>query len=472
MTPEDLMKLLDIKPKETKPLSLQSGSSTKTVSEPKSTVLKLDKWDLSQGERLSEIPIVKTSKLNPLEMADFHGACFLPEPTKNEACLDKRRSEYLSTLLESPEYQALHGDTSFNLNASDLASIEFGKAYAVLKAKDEERKEKNKTKPQDEKSKAKEEAKSEAACMGAVNKGLKNAEKEVRDYKECCRGIGGEGAVDQKRDPKSTLKAFERIRNSPRLRAVFDRAGAYRRFSQAKQRVKVIHGYDDVVGVELGGDLAKLVPLEMALLADEDLEYDALRRFVENQSVIRQHRGIERLGKGMIVVCLDESGSMSGKPITEAKAFALGMGDIARRQKRWIAFVSYSGGTQGYRVAFPPNKWDSGKLLDWLEHFYGGGTTCDVPLEQLPDVYWPEFVKQGMKKGKTDLFIITDGLIQVPQRVEAKFNLWKKENNCKVRGLIIGSHNSGGLKNVLDETYYSKNGVSLEGEFTDKSFSI
>ncbi len=467
MTPEELMKLLDIKPKETKPLSLQSESSTNTVAEAKSTVLKLDRWDLSQGERLSEIPIVKTSKLNPLEMADFHGVCFLPEPTKNEACLDKRRQQYLSTLLESPEYQSLHGDTAFNLNASDLASIEFGKAYAVLKAKDEERKEKNKTKPQDEKSKAKEEAKSEAACMGAVNKGLKNAEKEVSDYKECCRGLGGDGPENKKIDPSEMLKNFERVKNNSMLRQIFNEAGKWRRFAQAKQRVKIIHGYDDVVGVELGGDLAKLVPLELSLLADEDLEYDALRRFVENQSVIRQHKGVERVSKGPIVGCFDESGSMSGKPLISCKLIALTLAYLARHQKRWCCLIGYSGGTQGNLLALPPNKWDQGKLLDWLCHFFSGGTQLDIPLRELPTKFWTQL---NPPKGKTDLFIVSDALCHIPKELSDSFNLWRKKEQVKCTSFILNNP-PGDLAKVSDKCYSAKS-INLDDPFIEECLSI
>jgi len=77
------------------------------------------------------------------------------------------------------------------------------------------------------------------------------------------------------------------------------------------------------------------LPVELARLADPEFELDALRRIVERQALCREHHAIEPVGKGPIIVVLDESGSMDGEKCHTAKALALALAWIARQQRRW-----------------------------------------------------------------------------------------------------------------------------------------
>src|SRR5437764_9912685 len=101
----------------------------------------------------------------------------------------------------------------------------------------------------------------------------------------------------------------------------------------------------------------------------------------------REYRATEPGGKGPVLVCVDESGSMQGEKAHTAKALALAMAWVARRQKRWIALVAYSGDSGDRLLALPPGRWDELALLDWLAQFIGRGSTLDVPVRELPDYY-------------------------------------------------------------------------------------
>jgi hypothetical protein len=83
--------------------------------------------------------------------------------------------------------------------------------------------------------------------------------------------------------------------------------------------------------------------VELAKLALPELVLDTLRRLVERQCMQREHRSIEPVGLGPIIVSVDESGSMQGDKAHTAKALALAMAWVARSQKRWCALVAYSG---------------------------------------------------------------------------------------------------------------------------------
>src|ERR1019366_9163122 len=116
---------------------------------------------------------------------------------------------------------------------------------------------------------------------------------------------------------------------------------------------KTRHGMDDVVGVMLDGDVGRLLPHELAKLGDDDLADDAMRRLVERQMMCREYPAVEPITRGPIIVCTDESGSMQGEKGHTAKALALALAWVARRQKRWIALCAYSGDSGERLLALP-----------------------------------------------------------------------------------------------------------------------
>src|SRR6185295_8006150 len=126
---------------------------------------------------------------------------------------------------------------------------------------------------------------------------------------------------------------------------------------------------DDIVGVDLSGDLGRVLPHELMKVTTSPFELEALRRLVERQLMSREHNASEPVGKGPIVVVLDESGSMAGEPIHSAKAIALALAWIARQQNRWCALVAYSGDSGERLLPLPPGRWNDETLADWLSAF-------------------------------------------------------------------------------------------------------
>lgn len=446
-----------------------------TITEPpinlSKTALELDQWDIQRGKDcLKQSPkLLGLQGVTQEAVADLHGVAFLMEPKVVEHCADNRRKQFIQQLLETPDCQALRQSTVLNDVASELAANAFGEQYHALlqadAAKDALRKREEQAgkKPNTEK----QEMQDEMGLRRAVAAALSSAKEEVDNYDEMCRGLGGDGGADGKMDMKKMAEAFKKIRSNHMLKNVFERAGRFRRFMQSKQRQKTVHGQDDVVGVELGGDIGKLLPNELVQIADEDLELDAIRRLVERQMMCRQYEATEPVGKGPVVVCVDESGSMNGNPIWNAKAFALSMAYMAKMQNRWCCLIGYAGGTEGTICVLQPGKWDQMALLQWLEHFYSGGTTVDVPLVELPGRYWSVI---NPPKGKTDVVLITDGIVDVPDKVKNDFNAWKLKNEVKCISLIINGQ-AGELGAVSDQTYTVR-GISTEEEGIAKCLSL
>src|SRR4029077_17206100 len=133
-----------------------------------------------------------------------------------------------------------------------------------------------------------------------------------------------------------------------------------------------------------------------------------LRRLIERQCMAREFRSLEPVGKGPIVLVVDESGSMEGNKVHTAKAMALALAWIARQQKRWCALCAYSGDSGERLLPLPPGRWDEHALAEWLIAFLGRGSSLDVPVRELPRM----LADLNAPPGETDIVVVTDCVCQ------------------------------------------------------------
>src|SRR4051812_23965462 len=398
------------------------------------TALDLDDWGLRRGrEVLAESERLRQTGLCEDAAADFHGAAFEPEPKLKDGCVDPPRHEFLAQLLQTPDYHALHQSTLLDPVASSIAACAFAEQFASLKQQG---------------GSAGKEGDAEMATLRAVGKAVSEAHKEVEECKEACSALGMGPGVPGSNDPRAIAELFRRVRNNPTLRRICELAGRYRRLAQSKQRMKTTHGMDDVVGVVLDGDVGRLLPHELAKLADDELSDDAMRRLVERQLMCREYHATEPVTRGPVIVAVDESGSMSGDKGHTAKALALALAWVARMQRRWIALVAYSGDSGERLLALPPGRWDESALMDWLEGFLGRGSNLDVPVREMPRIYR----QLNAPLGKTDVIFLTDAQCRIPAELQQQFVGWKKAVKARLITLVIRSQ-PGDLTAISDEVF-------------------
>jgi uncharacterized protein with von Willebrand factor type A (vWA) domain len=139
---------------------------------------------------------------------------------------------------------------------------------------------------------------------------------------------------------------------------------------------------------------------------------------------------------------------MDGAKAHTAKALALALAWVARRQRRWAGLIAYSGGTGERLLALPPSRWDEAALCDWLSAFIGGGSDLDVPVAELPRMYQ----EIGAPAGETDLVIITDAKCRVGPDLRDRFVAWKQREKVRAVSLVIGSV-PGDLAALSDEVH-------------------
>jgi uncharacterized protein with von Willebrand factor type A (vWA) domain len=431
--------------------------------------LDVDLWaqrrgrELLEGEykdHLQNLEFGGTDEEREAAAADLFASAFESDPKLHETCTDKTRHEYMAQLLGQDEYAAIRTSTVLDINLSELAAVKFADGLATLRATRKIREEKEerdrKAGKKDTRSDAERELEREMEAMTAASTAVEEATEEVdaaRDAAAAC-GMGGSGGKSGSMSTKSVGALYRRVKNDPALRRICELAGRYRRLAQGKQRNRAVHGYDDMVGVTIAGDVGRLVGSEMVMLGIDGMDDELALRITESRAFCREHRGVEPVGKGPIVVTVDESGSMSGEKVATAKAFALAMAWIARSQRRWCCLVGFSGGTEGNFLVLPPGRWDESALCDWLAHFYSNGTDMDIPLEVLPGK-WPAFIKQGMTQGKTDIIMITDAQCHVPEKLAKSFLEFKAKEKVRLTALVLNAK-PGDLKNLADEVHEVK----------------
>ena len=281
-------------------------------------------------------------------------------------------------------------------------------------------------------------------------------------------GIGSQDGETSSMNIDQMKEMFRKMKSSRHLHQILERAGAWRRAARAAQQRKTSHGYDDMVGTEMSGDIGRILATELAQLGDEDLEPEILRRIAEHQALSYQYEGVEDKSKGPIVVCVDESGSMGGQRIVEAKAMALAMAWIAKSQNRFCALVSFSASADGRLCVLRPGHWDQNALMQWLGDFIGGGTTCRVPLATVPFKYWDNEI--SAPKGKTDMFILTDGYLEVSTGKRDAFNEWKEQEQVRCTTIGIGT-GAEPLQEVSNEVH-CVNSLSVDSDAAKSCLSV
>jgi uncharacterized protein with von Willebrand factor type A (vWA) domain len=439
-----------------------SGETASVTLSP--TALMVDRWGLHRGTKLTEKEWNLDTQHDAITLADCHTALFEPNPALAENPEDPGKAKWFEQLMDTPEYHSLHAQTMLDAFISEIGSRSIADQLVSYMDKVKDRPSGGGD------SDGGESIKDEMDRIRSTKAALDAAKDDCEAAGDLANGLGA-GEPGSPIDRESIASAFRRVRSDSQLQAIFKMAGRFRRCASALQRQKTRHGIDDTVGVKLDGNVRTMMQSELASLVLPELKLDTLRRIAEKQALCREHRGYEPVARGPVVVVVDESGSMSGKKVIAAKALALTMGWVAKQQKRWIIMVGYSGGSGGHWVCCPPRKWNQDKVLDWLDHFFGAGSSLDVPIKELPNEYWSEFISLGLPRGKTDVIFLTDAIVNCPAKASRRFLEWKKQENVKAYGIIIGNHGEGDFGQLCDRTWNVKN-VDLDEDAVTSVLSI
>jgi len=192
-----------------------------------------------------------------------------------------------------------------------------------------------------------------------------------------------------------------RLRDSPRLREIAKLAGRFKRIAGGKRRSKVKHGADELMDVEVGAEVSRLLPLELALLVHPSTKLLAMRNLLERNSLQYRLEGTEVLGKGPLVVALDRSGSMEGARDVWSSAVALALLSVAQIERRPFALLGFDASVKHESLVMPGQALPEAGLFMPCD----GGTDIDNVIRRGLEII--EEHPNGLKKA--DIVLISDG---------------------------------------------------------------
>lgn len=223
-------------------------------------------------------------------------------------------------------------------------------------------------------------------------------------------GLGQKGCIDIAKI-KQYLKTLQ---SSKHLRTIADLLGRGRQdggvlgsSTMGDSSVKLTNTYkEEMCGVTLGRDLANLLPQELAMLNDPDLELLFDLKYIQNRLFCFEKQGFDtpkeqqEKTKGAMIICVDTSGSMQGTPEYLAKALTLYLATKADMQSRACYLINFSSTIETIDLS---GKDGRANLLGFLAMSFNGGTDVEPALaEGLKKMQEDDFVQ-------SDLIVITDG---------------------------------------------------------------
>jgi len=231
------------------------------------------------------------------------------------------------------------------------------------------------------------------------------AEGQIEETEKALRGLGcgsEPGAHSACSSPPEEV--LQALRSDPALRRVAALAGRLRVAARQVQRTKIGRGAEEVCDVKPGNDLQRMLPAELVQLADEDLEAIWYRRFLESATLCYELRGRDKDEKGPIIVCLDRSGSMEGAPAEWSAAVALALLEVAAKQKRGFALLTFDTAVLHRATVKDPRAVTLAELLGLVSLSVGGGTDFGPPLAEAASLIE---ARGGLPKA--DVILVSDG---------------------------------------------------------------
>jgi uncharacterized protein with von Willebrand factor type A (vWA) domain len=250
--------------------------------------------------------------------------------------------------------------------------------------------------------------------------------------------------------PGQKLELGKRLAGNEKLKKLAQMVGRMKFHALALRKKIFERSSEEILEVERGDFLNRLLPHELLTLHHPVLKKDFERRFLDQELLQYSLRGIEEKGKGPMVVCLDGSSSMAGDKEIWSKAVTLTLLEIARRQRRLFRSICFSSADAPLQVLdinlrehYEANM---GKVMELAEYFPGGGTDFEKPLDAALDC----LKKSRYKKG--DIVFITDGECQVSPQWAERFRAKKDSLGFSLFSILIdvGPNSLGTLKEFSD----------------------
>ena len=279
-----------------------------------------------------------------------------------------------------------------------------------------------------------------------IQRMMETSKEQTKELKEALVQMHGiEGKKLQETPLKEQLALANTLQHNDSVKKIAELTGRFKRiaFKKYKSKEKITMQRKDVT---LGQEIARLLPIELAGFVMPQSKLAFYRKFVEHETLVFDQKGKESSGRGPLVLCMDESSSMSFLK-EESKAFCLALLQIAKKQKRDFAIIPFAT-TTGEILVFEKGCATVEEITKFSDSFLGGGTNYEKALSEALDILAQSKFKRA------DLLFVTDGTSFLSRSFIELFNEAKKKRKFSCTSIVLTN-----LYNAVD--------ISVVGKFSD-----
>lgn len=272
-----------------------------------------------------------------------------------------------------------------------------------------------------------------------VDLAISDVADKIEELEIARKGIGLEDGEWKTMDPAARLALADRLTTN-RMREIADLMGRMRREAANQQLQKVTDAPLEIYSVEVGNDLNRLLLSEYAFLGHPASAVEFYRRYAQAALLQFAQRGHEDVGKGPLIVLVDNSGTMAGPPENWAKAVAEALRRICMEQDRDYLAIYFGSNKQRMRFEFPKGRGPFEQVMEFLSVSAAWGTEFDGILTE--GLAKAQNAFDGEAKGKADIVFITDGQAKLDQAWIDQFVAERNRIGTRIFGVFISAQDT------------------------------
>lgn len=242
---------------------------------------------------------------------------------------------------------------------------------------------------------------------------------------------------DLKKLPENSNQIIKEMLLNNNIKAVVEKLGKGNAEEEKNSKKEIIMemSQNEVFGIHKSNDITRLLPSELVLFENEELENLFYAKMYENSLLTYEIAGEDKkekdkeeieYKKGPVVACVDTSGSMRGNPIKKARALLLAISKILQTEKRKMYVILF--GSAGQILEFKmENEKEIADLLKFLNQEFNGGTDFNTPLKKAIKI-----IENEKNYEKSDILFVTDGLCSLNDENRKIVESKKKKLNFKI----------------------------------------
>ncbi len=250
------------------------------------------------------------------------------------------------------------------------------------------------------------------------------------------------------------LKQVNSFFFSPKLQRLAERVGRLKEVARSKRRPDRQDSYTELAGITFGSDLSRVVPDEWYDYFHRQRNIYFKRKYAEDALCLDDMAGKKEKGRGSMIICLDNSGSMQGPKEEASKALTIALLELAVKKQRDFVVIMFGGADDEHRIfEVPGGRCGFEQLVEMAEHFLcSSGTDFERPLQEAVG-----FLAKDKYPGG-DIIFITDGVCAVSPEFLEQYRAVKQARKFRAVSILVnyGQVPTAAVEAFSDEVLFSK----------------